>query len=243
MRKGFHYFRIIPVMVVLWILVGVLVFSGNLFGLDGKNAQEEILVSQGNKESKTQQDSYQQYVELNIQKAEELLKELKKKAKTATGDEATTLTRTATKLNAELDHAKRIFKNLDVIDPEPWLRDKTEVNAVLGDLMVTYNRAIPLLHDQTRYLQEAVDYTQDAIHFGKKDQKNLFLKMTELGLDAAEQSRKAGVNSEYLKEAISQLKDVRDHIRLDKIGGAVVLAQSAYLHLNSALHHQVDHMT
>lgn len=238
MQKG-SYFR--NRSVVVWSLVAAVLLSGGSWEM--AKAKQEAPAGQKNIEKESPQESYFQYVAMKIQRAEKLLTELQKKAKTVTGDEATTLTRTATKLNAELDHAKRIFKNLDVIDPEPWLRNKTEVNAVLADLMVTYNRAIPLLHDQTRYLQEAVDYTQDAIHFGKKDQKSLFLKMTELGLDAAEQSRKAGVNSEYLKEAISQLKDVRGHIRLDKIGGAVVLAQSAYLHLNSALHHQVDHMS
>jgi hypothetical protein len=230
-------------MVVGWMFVGGLVFSGNLFGFDGKNAQEELLVGQGNKERKTEQDSYHQYVELNIQKAEDLLKELKKKAETTTGEENADLERMATKLHADVDHAKRVFKNLDVIDPEPWLRNKTEVNAVLADLMVTYDRAVPLLHARTRYLQEAVDRAHDAVYFGKKDQRGLFVKMTELGLTAAEKAQKAGVNSEFLKEAIAQLKDVREHIHLDKVGGAVILAKSAYLHLNSALHHQVDHMT
>lgn len=105
-----------------------------------------------------------------------MLTVLQERAETATGDEATTLKRMATKLNAELWHAKRIFKNLDVIDPEPWLRDKTEMHAVLGDLLVTSNRAVPLLQDQTRYLQEAVDRTHDAIYFGKKIKRGYFLK-------------------------------------------------------------------
>ena len=238
MKQGMHFRNC---SVVLWTLsVTVLLSDGEL---NLANAKQEMPVAQQSTGKESPQDSYYQYVAMKIQKAEELLNALQQQGKAATGEKATTLTRTATKLNAELDHAKRIFKNLDVIDPEPWLRDKSEVNAVLGDLMVTYNRALPLLHDQTRFLQAAVGHTQDAIYFGKKGQESLFLKMTELGLEAVEQARKAGGNSEYLQEAVSQLKDVRDHIRLDKIGGAVILAQSAYLHLNSALHRQIDQMT
>jgi len=49
MQKGIH-FRSIQMM-VLSMFVGFLLFPGNLFGLDGENAQEGILVSQGKKSS------------------------------------------------------------------------------------------------------------------------------------------------------------------------------------------------
>ena len=224
----------------LWVgpvMAGLLAFPAMGFGLETKKPLEGEQVSE-NTEPRFQQDSYRRHVAVKIQKSEELLTDLLERAERKTGEERENIKRAATKLNAELDHAKRMFQHLHTLDPEPWQRNKTEMNAVLADLADTYDRVLPFLQDNTRLLQQALDRTEDALFY--QEQKDLFLKMTESGLNLARESQKEGIQSQALQEAISQLEDARDHIRDEHMGGAVTLIQSASLHLNSVLKHQMD---
>ena len=108
---------------------------------------------------KNVQKNHEPYIEdvhQQLQKSRALLEDLKTMRTQASSEEKQQgLYGPIMKLTKELEHAERISKNLDVIDPEPWLRNKTEMDAVLADLEVAYNEALPLLQDQTRSLQDA----------------------------------------------------------------------------------------
>ncbi len=87
-------------------------------------------------------------VRQHLQKSRALLNDLTKMRSQASSEEKKDdLYAPVMKLTKELEHAERIAKNLDVIDPEPWLRNKTEMDAVLADLEVAYDEALPLLKD------------------------------------------------------------------------------------------------
>ncbi|MCA9453870.1 MAG: hypothetical protein KC584_14805, partial [Nitrospira sp.] len=131
-------------------------------------------------------------------------------------------------------HAERISKNFDVIDPQPWLRNKTEMDAVLADLEVTYDETLPLLHDQTRFLQNAVHHAKIAREYGEEGRKDLFHKNTLAAKKAASLAQQEGIDSDFLREGISELDDALSHIKQDRIAAAATLTEGAYLHLNSA---------
>lgn len=59
----------------------------------------------------SQQDQYRHLVKNRIREAEDLLSELLERMETRTGEERENLQRAATKMHAELEHAKRIFEN------------------------------------------------------------------------------------------------------------------------------------
>lgn len=139
------------------------------------------------------------------------------------------------KLTKELEHAERISKNLDVIDPQPWLRNKTEMDAVLADLEVTYDETLPLLHDKSRFLQDAVHHAKFATEYGEEGRKDLFHKNTLAAKKAASLAQKEGVDSDFVKEGISELEDALSHIKQDRIAATATLTEGAYLHLNSSL--------
>jgi hemerythrin-like domain-containing protein len=215
---------------------GFLCFPGFLLGAEDnmKNQGEQS----GQENIQPSPEKYKHNVKKHIQKAEDLLMDLMERAEKATGEERETLERTAVKINAELEHAKRIFSNFEGKDAEQWLRNKTELNAVMANLDVAYDQAIPYLRDKVRLLQEAIDRTGDALFY--KEQKDLFNKMTESGLRLAEKAVQEGIQSEFVQEAISKLQKAREQFRLDNKDGAIEAARSAYLQLNSALKHYLD---
>lgn len=220
------------------IVVSLLCFPVLLFSAeDGKNMQG-AQGGQENLQSQPSPEKYKQHVKKHIHKAEALLAELIEKVETATGEEREALERTATKINAELQHAKRMFENFEGKDAEQWLRNKTELNAVMANLDVAYDQALPYLRNKLRLLQEAIDRTGDALFY--KEQKDLFNKMTQSGLELAEKALQEGMQSEFVQEAISKLKNAREQFRLNNKEKAIEAARSAYLQLNSALKHYLD---
>ncbi len=190
---------------------------------------------------KQNQQPYIEDVRQQLQKSRELLKDLKKMRTQASSEERKEdLYYPVMKLTLELEHAERVAKNLDVIDPQGWLRNKTEMDAVLADLEVTYDEALPLLQDQTRFLQDAVHHAKIAAAYGEEGRKDLFHKKTLAAKKYASLAQKEGIDSGFVKEGISELEDALSHITQDNIGAAGTLVQGAYLHLNSALKKSKD---
>lgn len=175
-------------------------------------------------------------VHQQLQKSRSLLNDLKKMRTQASSQEKQEdLYAPIMKLTKELEHAERISKNLDVIDPQPWLRNKTEMDAVLADLEVTYDETLPLLHDKSRFLQDAVHHAKIATEYGEEGRKDLFHKNALAAKKAASLAQNEGVDSDFVKEGISELEDALSHIKQDRIAAAATLTEGAYLHLNSAL--------
>ena len=86
-------------------------------------------------------------VHQKIQKSRKLLNDLTKMRTHATSEERKKeLYAPVMKLTKELEHAERVAENLNVSDPKGWQRNKTEMDAVLADLEVTYNKTSPLLN-------------------------------------------------------------------------------------------------
>ena len=180
-------------------------------------------------------EPYIKDVHQQLQKSRALLNDLKKMRTQALSQEKQEdLNAPIMKLTKELEHAERISKNFDVIDPQPWLRNKTEMDAVLADLEVTYDETLPLLHDQTRFLQNAVHHAKIAREYGEEGRKDLFHKNTLAAKKAASLAQQEGIDSNFLREGISELDDALSHIKQDRIAAAATLTEGAYLHLNSA---------
>ncbi|GJL48816.1 small metal-binding protein SmbP [Candidatus Nitrospira salsa] len=191
----------------------------------------------------TSQDKLQQYkedVEQQLKKAQNLLQDIESRIDTRSKENQETLKRKMMKLNKELEHAQRVYKNFDSVDPKDWLRDKTEVDAVMANLDMAYDEILPTLHDKSRYLQEAVHHAKLAESFAEEERKNLFLKNSEKAKDYASLAQQEGIDSEPLSESISELNDAIAHINQDKLGAAKTLIRGAYLHLNSAFKEQKD---
>jgi hypothetical protein len=184
------------------------------------------------------QQSYIEDVQEQLQKTRELLKDLQgKHGKASSEERQQNVFAIIIKLTKELKHAERLANKFDVVDPEPWLRNKSEMDAVLADLQVAYDEAFPFLHDKTRFLQEAVHHAQVATEYGKEGKKDLFLKNTQSAKQFASLAQNQGLGSDVVKEGISELEDALFHIELDHLGQATTLTQGAYLHLSSALKH------
>ncbi|HSF08189.1 MAG TPA: small metal-binding protein SmbP [Nitrospirales bacterium] len=181
-------------------------------------------------------EPYIKDVHQQLQKSRALLNDLKKmRTQASSQKKQEDLYAPIMKLTKELEHAERISKNLDVIDPQPWLRNKTEMDAVLADLEVTYDETLPLLQDRTRFLQDAVHHAKIAMEYGGEGRKDLFHKNALAAKKAASLAQKEGVDSAFVKEGISELEDALSHIKQDRIAAAATLTEGAYLHLNSAL--------
>ncbi|MEX2492454.1 MAG: small metal-binding protein SmbP [Nitrospirales bacterium] len=188
---------------------------------------------------KQDRQPYIEEVRQQIEKSRELLADLQKMRSQASNKETKeNLYYPVMKLTKEIEHAERVSQHLDVIDPQGWLRSKREVDAVLADLHATYDDTLPLLHDQTRSLEDALHHAKIAADYGKEGRKDLFLKNTTSAKKYADLTREQGMKSELLNEAISELQDAIDHINQDKIGAAATLAQGAYLHLVSAMNEE-----
>ncbi|GJL68230.1 MAG: hypothetical protein NPIRA06_08650 [Nitrospirales bacterium] len=181
-------------------------------------------------------EPYIQDVHQQLQKSRALLNKLKKvRTQASSQEKQEDVNASIMKLTKELEQAERISKNLDVIDPQPWLRNKTEMDAVLANLEVTYDETLPLLQDKIRFLQDAVHHAKIATEYGEERRKDLFHKNTLAAIKAASLAQKEGVDSGFVKEGISELEDAISHINQDRIAAAVSLTEGAYLHLNSAL--------
>ncbi len=181
-------------------------------------------------------EPYIKDVHQQLQKSRALLNDLKKMQTQASSQEKQEdLYAPIMKLTKELEHAERISKNLDVIDPQPWLRNKTEMDAVLANLEVAYDETLPLLQDRTRILQDAVHHAKIAAEYGKEGRKDLFHKNTLAAKKSASLAQKEGFDSDFVKEGISELENALSHIKDDRIAAAATLTEGAYLHLNSAL--------
>ncbi len=187
------------------------------------------------KDVQQNRDPYIKEVNQQLRKTRELLNDLKKmRTQTSSQEKQEDLYAPIMKLTKDLEHAERISKNLDVIDPQPWLRNKTEMDAVLANLEVTYDETLPLLHDQTRFLQDAAHHAKIAREYGEEGKKDLFHKNTLAAKKAASLAQQEGVDSDFLREGISELDDALSHIKQDRIAAAATLTEGAYLHLNSA---------
>lgn len=115
------------------------------------------------------------------------------------------------------------------------MRNNPELNAVMADLEVAYDRALPFLRDKACLLQKAVEWTGDALFY--KEHKDLFQKMTNSALTFAQKAQQEGLHSEFVQEAIARLREVQEkvHVNLDE---AVEKAGQAQAQLQSALKHQ-----
>jgi cell shape-determining protein MreC len=92
-------------------------------------------------------EPYIKDVHQQIQKSRKLLNDLTKMRTQATSEERKEeLYAPVMKLTKELEHAERVAEHLNVNDPKGWQRNKTEMDAVLADLEVTYNNTSPLLN-------------------------------------------------------------------------------------------------
>lgn len=222
----------------------ILIFFSFLNVAFGKSMNVEAFRTPSSAHGINVNQDHQPYIEdvrQKLQKSRELLKDLKKmRTQASSEEEQQNLYVPVMKLTKELEHAERFSKNLDVIDPQPWLRNKTEMNAVLANLEVAYDEALPFLHDKTRSLQEAVHHAQVAAEYGKEGRKDLFLKNTLAAKKYASLAQKEGIDSGFVKEGISELEDALSHISQDNVGAAATLVQGAYLHLNSALKKSVN---
>ncbi len=191
----------------------------------------------------TSQDKLQQYkedIQQQFKKAHDLIQELENKIDTRSQGNQDTLRRNMMELNKELEHAQRMYRNFDTIDPKNWLREKREVDAVMASLDEAYDDILPNLHDKTRYLQEAVHHAKLAKNFAEEERNDLFLKNSEKAKEHASLAQQAGIDSEFVAEGISELKDAIYHINEDKVGAATTLIGGAYLQLHSAFKQHMD---
>ncbi len=107
-------------------------------------------------------DPYIKNVHQQLQKSRALLTDLQKmQTQTSNQEKQADLNAPIMKLTEELEHAERMAKNLDVIDPQPWLRNKTEMDAVLANLEVTYDETFRLLQDKPRSEKIATEYREE----------------------------------------------------------------------------------
>lgn len=221
----------------LVICIGLLCFPGLGISEEMGKSNHMDERNQNNVDTPSQQDQYRQLVKNRIQEAEDLLSDLLERVETRTGEERENLQRAATKMHAELEHAKRIVENFEGEDAKQWLRNNTELNAVMANLEVAYDRALPFLRDKARLLQKAVERTGDALFY--KEQKDLFQKMTDSALKFAQKAQQEGLHSEFVQEAIARLREAQEkvHVNLDD---AVEKARRAHAQLQSALKHHRD---
>lgn len=128
----------------------------------------------------------------------------------------------------------RIRIHIDVIDPEPWLRNKTEMDAVLADLQVAYDEAIPFLHNQSRSLQEAVHRAKIATEFGAEGRKDFFLKNIQSAKPYASLPPNQGIESGFVKEGISELDNALS-LAQDRLGAATTFEERGVSSLEFSL--------
>lgn len=225
-------FLILAISTTLFICSSLNVSFGKSTHVEQTLRPQIILV----KDVKPNDEPYIADVRQQLQKSRALLNDLTKMRTQASSEERKEdLYYPVMKLTKELEHAERVAKNLDVIDPQGWLRNKTEMDAVLADLEVTYDEVLPLLQDQTRFLQDAVHHAKIAAAYGEEGRKDLFHKNTLAAKKSASLAQKEGMDSDLVKEGISELEDALSHIKQDRISAAATLTEGAYLHLNSAL--------